>query len=363
MTTPRDCGFRMPAEWAPHKRTWLAWPCRGELWGDRLDEAKLAYASVAQAIAEFEPVTVLARPDLTADASLLCGKGISVVPMPQDDSWARDTGPSFLVADDGRLGGIAWTFNGWGQVYADYVEDAAMAMRILDHVQAEAFRSPLVIEGGGIHVDGEGTALLCESSVLDPKRNPGLDRAAVERELARTIGADRVIWLEGSLADDETRGHIDNLACFHAPGKILTLDPATASEADRPGLERNLEILAQAADARGRALEVTLLPLPKPRPRGDGRFLTLTYINFYLCNGAVIMPIFADSCDSAAKKIIAQAFPDREVVTVDAISILHGGGGIHCITQQQPLPPEPASESGQAATDAAPPAVSSAPLQ
>ncbi len=327
----------MPGEWAPHKRTWLAWPCRLELWGKHLDDAKLAYSEVAQAIAEFEPVTVIARPDLTADASLHLGKGISVLPLPQDDSWIRDTGPSFLVSDDGSLGGVAWTFNGWGQVYADHAEDAAMAGRVLDHLGAETFKTRLVLEGGGIHVDGEGTAIVCEHSVLEPLRNPALDRAAVERELGDLLGIDRVVWLEGSLADDETKGHVDNLACFSSPGKVLTLDPASASEADRPGLERNLEILQGTTDARGRPLEVTLVPLPKPRKREDGRLLTLTYINFYLCNGAVIVPMLEDPADAVAQKIIGQAFPGRKVVALDATALLHGGGGIHCITLQQPL--------------------------
>ncbi len=328
----------MPAEWEPHKRTWLAWPCRDGLWGKHLEDAKLAYAGVAQAIAAFEPVTVLARPDLTADASLHCGKGISVLPMPQDDSWVRDTGPSFLVSDDGRLGGVTWTFNGWGGVYPDHAEDAAMARRMLDHLGAEAFASSLVLEGGGIHVDGEGTALLCEASVLEPMRNPGWNRAKVERELADLLTIEQVIWLEGSLTDDETRGHVDNLACFTGPGKVLALDPATASEADRPGLARNLEALRTTTDAKGRPFEVMLLPLPKPKQRDDGRLLTLTYINYYVCNGAVIVPIFEDAADGVAQKIIAQAFGDRELVSLDATALLHGGGGIHCITLQQPLP-------------------------
>lgn len=329
----------MPAEWAPHRRTWLAWPCRTTLWGEHLDEAKRTYAAIAQAIAGFEPVTVLARPDLTADASLHCGKGISVLPMQQDDSWVRDTGPAFLVSNDGRLGGVAWTFNGWGETYPDHVEDARMARRMLEHAGAETFTSKLVLEGGGVHVDGEGTALLCEDSVLDAGRNPDRDRADVERELDGLLGVDKVIWLDGSLTDDETGGHVDNLACFTAPGKVLALDPATASEADRPGLERNLETLRAATDAAGRSLEVTLLPLPKPKKRADGRLLTLTYVNFYLCNGAVIVPVFEDSADDAAKKVIGQAFPDRTLVPIDASVLLQGGGGIHCVTQQQPLPP------------------------
>jgi len=338
----------MPAEWAAHKRTWLAWPCRAELWGKHLEDAKLAYAGVAQAIAEFEPVTVIARPDLTADASLYCGKGISVLPLPLDDSWIRDTGPVFLVSDDGRLGGVAFTFNGWGQTYPDHADDAAMAGRLLEHVEAEAFCSRLVLEGGGVHVDGEGTAILCTDSVLEPLRNPDLDRAAVDRELADKLAVDRVIWLDGSLTDDETKGHVDNLACFTSPGKVLALDPATASDTDRPGLERNLETLKTAEDAQGRPLEVTLLPLPKPQKRADGRLLTMTYINFYVCNGAVIVPMFGDPADATAEKIIANAFPERKVVALDATALLEGGGGIHCITLQQPLPPQPAAASNDA---------------
>jgi agmatine deiminase len=264
--------------------------------------------------------------------------------MPQDDSWIRDTGPSFLVSDDGRLGGVAWTFNGWGEVHADHAEDAAMARRMLDHLKAQAFSSALVLEGGGIHVDGEGTALLCEHSVLEPLRNPEMSRPKVERELAELLGIDRVIWLDGSLADDETKGHVDNIACFAAPGTVLALDPATASDPDRAGLERNLAALQSTTDARGRQLEVKLVPLPKPRKRDDGRTMTCSYINFYVCNDAVIVPMFEDPADDLAQKVIAGAFPDRKVVALYATALMHGGGGIHCITLQQPLPPEPDDE-------------------
>ena len=329
-------GPRMPAEWAPHARTWMAWPARSDLWGDALEEARLAYAGLADAIADFEPVTMIARPDLVAEASLYCGKGVKVLSMPHDDSWTRDTGATFVELPNGGLGAVCWRFDGWGGAHPGLDEDARMAGRMAAQAGALALDSLLVLEGGGIHVDGEGTALLCEGSVLDPKRNPGIEKAQVEAELGRLLGVTKAIWLPSWLEDDETRGHIDNLACFAAPGKVVALDPATARDADREGLVANLDCLREATDAQGRRLEITTLPLPKPQERQDGRLLTRTYINFYLCNGAVVVPSFDDGADQKAFRILAALFPDREPVQVEANPLLEGGGGIHCVTQQQP---------------------------
>jgi len=328
----------MPAEWWPHRRCWMAWPCRGELWGDRLGEARRIYAEVARAIAAFEPVTMIARPDLTADASLECGPGVTVLPLPHDDSWVRDTGPTFLIDGGSGLAGVNWRFNAWGEIHDDYAQDAALARAILNHVGAELFESTLTLEGGAVHVDGEGTGLVCTPAVLDPARNPGISAEEVEAELNAALAVDKVIWLPNGLGDDETKGHIDNVACFARPGVVLTLDPATAVDADRPGLEANLEILKGATDAAGRALEVQTLPLPRPRERDDGRRLTQSYINFYIANAAVIVPSFDDPADAEALKRFTATFPDREVVEIEATALLHGGGGIHCITQQEPRP-------------------------
>ena len=338
LTTPREDGFRMPAEWAAHTRCWMAWPCREQVWGDRIERAREVYAEVAQAISEFEPVTMIARPELTASVSLYCGQGVSVLPMPHDDSWTRDTGPSFLVDGRDNLAGIEWRFNGWGELYADYAQDARMAGRILERVGCRRYQSSLVVEGGAIHVDGEGTGLVCEASVLDPARNPGLSRADVEAELGARLGLDRVIWLPQGLVDDETRGHVDNLACFVRPGVVLALVSDDPKDGNYEILQANLDLLAGTSDAQGRRLEVLTVAQPRRRERGDGRRLTLSYVNFYLANGAVVMPSFASSSDSAAYKTIGTAFPGREVVQIDMSDVVRGGGGIHCITQQQPAP-------------------------
>jgi agmatine deiminase len=336
MGTPREDGFRMPAEWERHTRCWMAWPCREAIWGNGIEAARQAFADVAEAISEFEPVTMIARPDLTASVSLYTGKSVSVLPMPQDDSWTRDTGPTFLTDGQGNLGGVAWRFNGWGENVTDYAQDARMAARILEHVNARAFASSLVTEGGSLHVDGEGTGLVCEAAMLDPARNPGLTKAEVEAELKEMLGLETVVWLPAGLEDDETRGHVDNIACFARPGVVLAASCDDTTDANHSVLSVNLDILRAATDAKGRQLEVLPLPLPKRRDRKDGRRLTLSYVNFYIANGGVVMPSFADSADKAAYKTVSAAFPDREVVQVEVSELLVGGGGIHCITQQQP---------------------------
>ncbi len=338
MSTPRADGLFMPAEWAPHRRCWMAWPCREELWGDRLEAARQVTAEIAKAIAGFEPVTMLARPDLTASASLGCGPGIAVLPMPQDDSWTRDTGPTFVIGSGGRLAGIAWRFNGWGEQWPDYAQDALMARRVLEHLGVPRYDAPIVLEGGAIHVDGEGTCLVCEPSVLDPRRNPGLDRAAIEAVLRDHLGVERVIWLPHGLVDDETGGHVDNVACFAGPGRVLALVRDEPDDPDHAGLAANLAVLREAVDAKGHRLEVTPIAAPRSRARDGRRRLTLSYVNLYLANGAVIMPAFGDPADRAALRAVEAAFPDREVVQIDASDLVFGGGGIHCITQQEPDP-------------------------
>ncbi len=344
MTTPREDGFAMPAEWAPHSRCWMAWPCRSDLWGDRLPAVRKVFAEVAQAIAEFEPVTMLARPELIAEASLhVGGQGISVLPMAYDDSWTRDTAPTFVVdRDGGRLAGVDWRFNGWGERSPAWQQDAATARLVLERLGAPRYEAPIVLEGGAIHVDGEGTCLACEASVLDPRRNPGLGRDEAEAVLRDYLGVETVIWLQQGLIDDPTGGHIDNLACFVRPGVVLALTSRDPNDDNHPILEANLARLRAAQDARGRTLEVLEVPQPAKRTRDDGRRLTLSYVNLYLANGAVVVPMFNDAMDDRAHATVAAAFPDREVVQIDASDIVYGGGGLHCITQQQPAvtPPD-----------------------
>ena len=336
--TAKDDGFFMPAEWAPHRRCWMAWPCNPQVWGDRLDAARDVYMEIAEAISQFEPVTLIVRPDLMTTASLITSKTVSVLPMPQSDSWTRDTCPTFLIDGKGAAAGVAWRFNGWGEIHQDYEEDAAMATRVLEHLNLPIYRSDLITEGGALHVDGEGTCLLCETALLDPARNPGRSRADVEGILTQMLNVSAFIWLDAGLIDDETRGHIDNVACFVRPGMVAAMQCDDVDDPDYPVLRRNLEILRDAKDAKGRTLEIVSLPKPKTRLKDDGTRLTLSYVNFYIANGGIIMPGFDDGADKTAYRALEAAFPDHEVVQIPCLDLLYGGGGIHCITQQQPTP-------------------------
>ena len=338
MTTPRAQGFAMPAEWAPHSRCWMAWPCRPELWGERMAAARQAYAEVAKTIARYEPVTMIARPDLAAEASLHCGQGISVLPLDHDDSWTRDTAPTFVLDQAGTLAGVAWRYNGYGERAPAFDRDARLAEAICARLEVPRFAAPIVFEGGAVHVDGEGTAMVCAASALDPRRNPGLGRDAIEAALADHLGVTKVIWLEHGFEGDVTAGHVDNVACFVRPGVAMVLTCGDHSDANFAGFQDNLARLRGSRDAAGRDLQVIEVEQPAARSRPDGRRLTTSYINFYLANGAVIVPMFEDPMDDVAYDAICAAFPDRHAIQIEASDLVYGGGGIHCLTQQQPAP-------------------------
>ena len=223
MTTPRAQGFAMPPEWAPHSRCWMAWPCRPELWGERMVAARQAYAEIAKSILQYEQVTMIARPGLAAEASLHCGQGISVLPLDHDDSWMRDTAPTFVIGQAGALAGVDWRYNGYGARAPAFDRDARLAEAICARLEVPRFAAPIVLEGGAVHVDGQGTALVCGASVLDPQRNPGLGRDTFEEVLADYLGIAKVIWLEHGFEGDLTGGHVDNVACFVRPGVAMVL--------------------------------------------------------------------------------------------------------------------------------------------
>ncbi|RDD62902.1 agmatine deiminase family protein [Ferruginivarius sediminum] len=326
----------MPAEWESHSRCWIAWPVREDLWGERIDAAREAYAEAARAISQFEPVTVIADPEHVADVSLLCGDGIGCLPMDHDDSWLRDTGPTFVADGAGNVAGVNWVFNGWGERYTPYDRDAAMASALLERLDIPAYESTLVLEGGAIHTDGDGTLLTTESVIFDPNRNGGRQRDEVEAELRELLGIETVIWLGEGLQDDDTGGHVDNLACFARPGVVLALTSKDPDDGNYAVLQDNLDRLRAATDARGRKLEVIQIEQPAARKGDDGQRLALSYINFYLANGAVIVPSFEDPKDDPAAQAIGKAFPNRKLLQMPALDIIHGGGGLHCITQQQP---------------------------
>ncbi|HWK43363.1 MAG TPA: agmatine deiminase family protein [Stellaceae bacterium] len=334
--TPKQAGFHMPPEWHRHERSWMAWPCRVPLWHGRIEAARGAYATVARAIASVEPITMLANPADIAEAQAVCGPTVTVEAMPLDDSWMRDFGPTFLIDRAGGLAGADWRFNAWGDKYPDYDRDAAVAATLLGRLDLPSFKAPFVLEGGSIHVDGQGTVLTSEQCLLNKNRNPSLDRSDIERNLREWLGTETIIWLGQGLENDGTDGHVDNLACFARPGVVLALTEPDPADANHRVLADNLTRLRQARDARGRRLEVIEIAEPAPRDSAGGR-LALSYINFYLANGAVIMPAFGDPRDEPAAATMARVFPDRRIIQLPVLDILLGGGGIHCITQQQPV--------------------------
>ena len=328
---PAAAGFYMPAEWEPHDACWLAWPCRRSAWGDaaQMEAARDAFVDIIRAIAEFEPVWVVAPQPDAAAANKRLGGAAKVLAWPIDDSWMRDSGPTFLVNAQGQRAGVDWQFNAWGNKYAPFDADNAVAAKILAHLQIPRFAAPLIMEGGSFHTDGAATLLLTEQCLLNPNRNPHLSRADIESRLRDYLGVRTFIWLAGDRRDDETDGHIDNIACFAAPATVLAMhDPNDKT------LAENIRRLQKAKDDSGRHLNLVFLP--RPQVREKGRDLLASYINFYFANGGIIMPSFGVKEDDAAQAIMSELFPSRRVVPVRATAIVRGGGGIHCITQQLP---------------------------
>lgn len=336
---PARDGFSMPAEWDAHKRTWMAWPSRIEAWGgpEGLLRAKQAYARVARAIASFEPVTIAARPQDFSEVKLACAGKTEVFEVVIDDSWARDSGPTMLRGSDGARAGVQWQFNAWGNKYFPFADDAKFASRVLEREGLKIYRAPLVCEGGAIHVDGEGTLLATEQTLLNANRNPNLTQQEIEEALALYTGIRKVIWLGDGFSDDETDGHIDNIACFAGAGRVLLGIPQFKSHPDYEPVMDAKRRLLEARDAQGRALEVIELPQPQEKKVDwQGRMLQASYVNFYLPNGGIVMPAFNDLNDEKARAVLADCFPGRDILQVDALDIVEGGGGIHCITQQEP---------------------------
>ncbi|WES64203.1 agmatine deiminase family protein [Microbacter sp. GSS18] len=335
--------WMMPPEWAPHDRLWMAFPRVGQTLGDdpaSADEARDTWAAVANAAARFEPVTMVVDPSAVGEARARLASEVEIVEAPLDDFWMRDIGPTFVLDEVGALGAVDWTFNGWGaNAWATWTRDDRIASFVGAHAGAQHLVSALVNEGGGIHVDGEGTVLVTETVQLDPRRNPYATKERVEAELERTIGATHAIWLPKGLWRDYagwgTRGHVDMVATFAKPGTVLLHwqdDPAhpdyAVSREVRAALER-------ATDAAGRSLEIIELPAPATLTDEDG-FVDYSYVNHVVVNDGVIACGYGEpEADERAAAILREAY-GRDVVTIDARPILARGGGIHCITQQQP---------------------------
>lgn len=334
--------WTMPAETARHDATWMAWPSAPYTLGDSPAEADLArrtWAAVANEIAGFEPVHMLVPPAEAEAARRLLAGAVIRHEAPLDDAWYRDTGPTFVVGPGG-LGAVDWVFNGWGeQDWASWEHDARAGEVAIAATGARRIGSPLVNEGGGIHTDGAGTFLVTETVQLDPRRNPGWTRARVEDELARTVGARQVIWLPRGLTRDNerfgTRGHVDIVATFAGSGVVLVHDQRDRGHPDAEVTDQLAAVLRAARDADGKALDLVALPAPATLRDAEG-WVDYSYVNHYVCNGAVIACAFADPADAEAREVLAAAYPGRQIVQLDARALFARGGGIHCITQQQP---------------------------
>ena len=334
--------WRMPAESEPHERAWMAWPSAAYTLGDSVadaEEAWTTWAAVANAISEFEPVSMLVTPEGHREAKRRLSASIELHATDLDDAWYRDIGPTFVLDENEQLGGVDWVFNGWGQQHwARWKHDQHAAKVAIEAAEAIRIESTMVNEGGGIHTDGNGTFLVTETVQLDRFRNPGWSKEQVEAELARTLGARKVIWARRGLTRDSqdfgTRGHIDILACFASPGLVLYHDQRDDQHPDH-AVSAELRETLDTTDADGRQLELIGLPAPTVLKDTEG-YVDYSYVNHFVANGAVIACTFADPSDAEALDVLANAYPGREIVGIDARPLFARGGGIHCITQQQP---------------------------
>lgn len=356
-STPAADGYRMPGEFEAHSGCWVAWPERPDNWRLGAKPAQQAYAAVAEAINVSEPVTVAVSDAQFEHCRSVLSPSIRVVEVSTDDAWIRDMGPTFLLDGKGGRRGVDWRFNAWGGLegglYFPWDRDERVAEKVLEIEGADRYRAPIVLEGGSIHVDGEGTVIATEECLLNHNRNPELTREQIERVVFDYLGVEKMIWLGRGVLGDETDGHVDNLACFARPGVVLLTWSEDESDPQHAISRDALQRLQAATDAQGRPIEVVRLPSPGPititeqeaqgvggRPgslqRRAGDRLPASYANFYTATTRIVYPLLDERYDEAAGEILSDCFPDREVVGVKAREILLGGGNIHCITQQVP---------------------------
>jgi agmatine deiminase len=356
-TTPADDGYRMPGEFEPHAGCWMLWPERASNWRLGAKPAQSTFASVATAIATSEPVTVGVSARNYVHARAMLPDVVRVIELSSDDAWMRDVGPTFVVNKRGDVRGVDWVFNAWGGLngglYFPWDQDDLVARKVLEVEGRDRYRAPIILEGGAIHVDGEGTLLTTEECLLDPNRNPHLDKGQIEILLHEYLGVTSVVWLGKGVVDDETNGHVDNLCCFARPGEVVLTwtdnkrDPQYRVSADA------YERLMGSRDAQGRRFKVHKLVQPGPlhrskieardidvqdgvQPRVAGERLAASYVNFYIGNSAIVMPLLDAKRDKLAAKQLQKIFPERRLIGVQAREILLGGGNVHCITQQVP---------------------------
>jgi agmatine deiminase len=343
--TPFHDGLTMPPRYAPHERTYISWPPEVSYrWS--LKEARNEHAFLAKVIAPFEEVTILARSQDAASVSeyLEIGGNIELLEIPLDDAWIRDSGPIFVTDGNRGVAMVNFEFNGWGGRY-DYEDCNASPIRIAEWLSIRRYDAPFILEGGGFSVDGEGTLITTEQFLLNPNRNAMMSREEIESGLHDYLGVDKVIWLKGGLVEDEgTDGHSDNVVQFVAPGLALL---QTMPDRDNPNFElckENLRRLREARDAKGRKLEIIEMPiLPYTKElvnpdnnNGEPTRYPVPYVNYYQVNGALIVPMLGGPEDEAALAILEKLHPERKIVPVPSTAMAADGGGVGCVTQQQP---------------------------
>lgn len=350
------CEFYMPGEWAPQAAVWMIWPHRGDNWREFGQPAQRTFARIAEAIAVATPVYMAVPEQDMALAKAIMPPLVNLVAIDSDDAWARDTGPTLVINNKGERAGVSWIFNAWGGheegLYYSWEKDQAMASAMLEHHHLPIFKAPIVLEGGSIHVDGEGTLLTTAECLLNKNRNPDYTQQDIEQQLKDYLGVTHFIWLPLGVHLDETDGHIDNMACFARPGEVILHWTDDKKDPQYARSQAAYKVLSQARDAKGRQLKVWKLPQPNPLyisqqeaagikpgsgvPRRAGDRMAASYVNFLITNNRLIFPLLDPDTDSKAQQILESIFPELEVVGIATREVLLGGGNIHCITQQIP---------------------------
>jgi len=325
----------MPAEWAPHSGCYVSWPCSEKSWSGFFEEAKKAYTEVIKAINRLEPIIVLSDPSTSQEARAAVGPEIDIVEISLNDSWIRDNGPIFVASEDDRVSMVQFGFNGWGGRFTPYDEDAKAPESIAERLKMRRYVAPMILEGGAITVDGEGTLITTESCILNSNRNPDLSKQKIEDILRDFLGIKKVLWVRQGIYKSMIDGHIDGVAAFVRPGTVVHAATKNESDPNYPIMKDNRARLETMTDARGKSIEIIDFPIPDRRDI-DGNRIAPCYTNFYIANGGVVAPIFGEPNDEIALEILRELFPKYEVVGIRCEYIGVGGGEIHCITQQLP---------------------------
>ena len=354
--TPKADGFWMPGEHSPLASVWLAWPTQPDNWREQALPAQATFAHFIERLSGYVTVKVAVLPEYEAQARAMLPSQVQLFPMQYNDAWMRDIGPTVVINNAGEKRAVNWQFNAWGGeldgLYDDWSDDETVATRIAELENVQRYDAPLILEGGSIHSDGEGTVYTTEECLLHPSRNPDLSRADIEAQLQAYLGIKKVIWLPLGLVNDETNGHIDNILHVVKPGEVILSVCDDNSDPQYAISQQALEILANETDAKGRKIKVHQIPIPGPlymseeeaaglvqpdrMAREAGERLGGSYANFLICNGAIFYPQLDSTQDERAKDVLATAFPEHTLVGIPSREILLGGGNLHCITQQIP---------------------------